>query len=289
MDLKKISIEEGTSSSILEDAQYLHKTIWGLDALEMTPSHIYVAAQQCGGRVLCAYHNHQPVGFIFGFPGIEENQKPYFYIHNIGVLIEYRNQGIGFLLKFKLRQLLLEAGFRIVKWTYDPLDSKNAYLYTRKLGCISNTYLKNYYGEMRDALNKEMPSDRLIMHWCIASNRVQKVLNEESLKLTLKDIEENTILNSIHKIQDYYLEPVVLNIDIDSLLNMGKQQFYLEIPSDYNKLKTTSFELALNWRVHVRKMMTLCFSKNLYITNAIFEHNRFFYVFESLDQLTNLG
>ncbi|MEJ2635592.1 MAG: GNAT family N-acetyltransferase [Calditrichia bacterium] len=289
MDSKKIIIEAGVSQKIIDDVQFLHKTIWGLDELEMTPSHIYIAARHCGGEILCAYHEGKPVGFVFGFPGIDENGNSYFYSHNLGVVKEFRNQGIGFMLKTRLRHNLLEAGYKRVKWTYEPLDSKNAYSYIRKLGAISNTYFENYYGDMRDAINRELPSDRLIMDWRIASVHVQKVVNKEFPKLSLGDIEKDALLNSLKAGGASSPEPLDRDIDIAALLKRGRQRFYLEIPANYHEIKKASFDLALDWRLHVREMMKRCFEQDLYITNVIFEKQRFLYVLEPINQLTMMG
>ena len=39
-------------------------------------------------------------------------------------------------------------------WTFDPLESRNGYFNFHKLMTTSSTYRADYYGPMRDALNK---------------------------------------------------------------------------------------------------------------------------------------
>ncbi|MBD3225113.1 MAG: GNAT family N-acetyltransferase [Caldithrix sp.] len=276
----EIQIKGGTADSIIRDVQYLHKTIWGLDDLEMIPSHMYIATDHCGGQMLCAYMDQQPVGFVYGFPGIDEKNKAYFYSHNLGVLKEYRNRGIAFLLKVELRSRLLRSGFKTVKWTYEPLDSKNAYAYIRKLGCVSNTYFKNYYGEMRDAINKELPSDRLLMEWPIAGDHVQNILDQKRAKLTLADVDASRLLNATQPGARGYARPVDRPVHIEKLVQKNQLPLYLEIPANHAELKDASFRLALDWRMHVREKLTRCFAQNIYITDVIYEQDRFFYVLD---------
>ena len=59
-------------------------------------------------------------------------------------------------------------------WTYDPLESRNAYLNVHKLGAACRSYIRDYYGPMADGLNVGLPSDRLRVEWWISSERVRR-------------------------------------------------------------------------------------------------------------------
>src|SRR2546428_11867825 len=82
-----------------------------------------------------------------------------------GVRPGLQDRGIGFLLKRAQRQEALERGLDRMVWTYDPLQSLNASFNLRKLGVTASRYYVDYYGEMPDAINRGLPSDRLVVDW----------------------------------------------------------------------------------------------------------------------------
>ncbi len=61
----------------------------------------------------------------------------------------------------------LERGIRLIEWTFDPLESKNAYLNIVKLGAIVRRYYPNHYGETTGVLQRGLDSDRVIAEWWI--------------------------------------------------------------------------------------------------------------------------
>lgn len=282
MTQPEIVIKICRTNPAFQDVQFLHKTIWGLDELEITPTHIYLAATHAGGKILCAYANEKPVGYVFGFVGVEDKGTPYFYSHNLGVLKEWRNQGIAFDLKVRLREVLLADGFSDVKWTYEPLDSKNAYAYIGKLGGVSNTYHREYYGEMEDDINRGLPSDRLVVDWFIDSKHVSRKINRETPKLSLENIDNGAQLNSV-QVAEHLPKPVDRKLNITELCRAGKKRFSLEIPPNFHDLKEVSPALVLEWRLHVRQLMEACFANDLCITDVMYEAHRFLYILQPME------
>src|SRR3970282_1162763 len=106
--------------------------------------------------------------------------------HMLAVLPEYRDQKIGYRLKLAQREAVHEQAVRLITWTYDPLESRNANLNINRLGGIVRTYKRNHYGEMQDGLNAGLPSDRLLVEWWITSNRVKQRLSSERKQLALE-------------------------------------------------------------------------------------------------------
>ena len=53
----------------------------------------------------------------------------------------------------------------LVVWTFDPLVARNAWFNLAKLGARPTAYLEDFYGQMPDAINAGMPSDRLLLAW----------------------------------------------------------------------------------------------------------------------------
>ena len=70
----------------------------------------------------------------------------------MGVAASYQSRGVGYQLKLAQRELVLDQGIDLVTWTYDPLESRNAYLNIHKLGGVCRTYMRDYYGPLTDGL-----------------------------------------------------------------------------------------------------------------------------------------
>jgi predicted GNAT superfamily acetyltransferase len=98
----------------------------------------------------------------------------------LAVLPEYRNAGLGRRLKLAQRDDAIARGIERMEWTYDPLETKNAYLNIAKLGAISRRYEANFYGPSTSVLQGGLPTDRLYAEWWLRSERVEKVLSGEA-------------------------------------------------------------------------------------------------------------
>ena len=60
----------------------------------------------------------------------------------------------------------------MIQWTFDPLQSKNAYFNVQKLGVILRQYYVNLYGQTTSKLNEGLDSDRVIAEWWIDQPRI---------------------------------------------------------------------------------------------------------------------
>jgi predicted GNAT superfamily acetyltransferase len=75
-------------------------------------------------------------------------------------------------LKQAQREHALQRGIHLIEWTFDPLESKNAYLNIAKLGVIVRRYYVNLYGATASQMQHGLESDRLIAEWYIDKPRV---------------------------------------------------------------------------------------------------------------------
>jgi predicted GNAT superfamily acetyltransferase len=89
----------------------------------------------------------------------------------LGVLPEYRDHGVGRRLKLTQRDEALARGIKLIEWTFDPLEIKNAYFNMERLGAIVRRYVRNQYGTTTSHLHGGLPTDRCIAEWWIASPR----------------------------------------------------------------------------------------------------------------------
>ncbi|HJS25152.1 MAG TPA: hypothetical protein VJ751_12410, partial [Pyrinomonadaceae bacterium] len=91
---------------------------------------------------------------------------------------DYQNKGVGSRLKWAQRERALSEGRKLIKWTWDPMQARNAHFNLNRLGVTVDTYVENYYGidYSADAAIKErlnLPSDRLFGTWDLDSARVR--------------------------------------------------------------------------------------------------------------------
>ena len=129
-----------------------------------------VTQNRVGGLVLGAFEGQRLIGFLNAMPGIRDG-APYWYSQMLAVTEDYRNRGIGADLKLAQREHARQRGIRLIEWTFDPLESKNAYLNISKLGVIVRRYYVNLYGATSSALQQGLESDRLVAEWWIDQPR----------------------------------------------------------------------------------------------------------------------
>jgi predicted GNAT superfamily acetyltransferase len=149
----------------------LQREIWGEDELEVEPATLFVVAAHTGGQVLGAFEGDKLVGYTLSVAGVR-NGAPYLHSHMTGVLATYRDRGVGRLLKLYQREEALGRGIRLIEWTFDPLETRNAHFNLNRLGAIARQYLPNLYGLTTSPLHRGMPTDRLVAEWMLDSPRV---------------------------------------------------------------------------------------------------------------------
>jgi predicted GNAT superfamily acetyltransferase len=147
------------------------REVWADAELDTEPHVTYVIADHTGGQVLGAFEGETMIGFTKAFVGLH-NHTPYLHSHMAAVLPSHRNRGIGRQLKLFQREDALRRGIRLIEWTYDPLETKNAYFNFNRLGAISRHYIPNFYGITTSPLHRGLPTDRLLAEWHLDSPRV---------------------------------------------------------------------------------------------------------------------
>jgi len=150
----------------------VYRAIWGEGEI---PTTLQRALQDNGGLVLGAFADIHLAGFAISLLGWDGTTL-YQYSHTTAVRPEYQNHHLGFRLKAFQRDEVLKLGLSEIRWTFDPLQSRNARLNVRLLGGIPDRYHIHYYGQMPDPLNLGIESDRLRLRWELASPRVEERL-----------------------------------------------------------------------------------------------------------------
>lgn len=156
----------------------LQREIWGEADLEVEPVTMFVVAAHTGGQVLGAYEGDRMVGYTLAVAGLRAGKVPYLHSHMTGVQAGYRDRGVGRTLKLYQREEALGRGIRLIQWTFDPLELKNAHFNLNRLGAICREYHTNLYGLTTSPLHRGLPTDRLLAEWRLDSARAVAAIND---------------------------------------------------------------------------------------------------------------
>jgi predicted GNAT superfamily acetyltransferase len=158
----------------LEEFQHcvdLQCQVWGEADLEVEPATMFVVASHTGGETLGAFEGKKLVGYTLAVVGLRDG-TPYLHSHMTAVHTDYRGRGVGRMLKLFQREEALGRGIRLVQWTFDPLELRNARFNLNRLGAICRNYFPNLYGLTTSPLHRGLATDRLLAEWYLDSRRV---------------------------------------------------------------------------------------------------------------------
>lgn len=258
-----------THSEYLE-VEALEQAVWQFKPREIIPINELITAQNNGGLVFGAFEKGKMIGFCFGIVGYKDG-KVYHTSRMLGVLPNYQNKDIGYRLKLFQRDFVLKQGLDLIKWTFDPLQSRNAYFNIEKLGVIIRQYVVNLYGESTSQFNKGLQTDRFSPEWWIKTKWVRKKLKGIKSLINLTDIEYAVKTNFTKK---WLLYPK------DYSLDLKNKMVAVEIPEDIDELKAKDIKLAQEWRSVTRKVFLHYFKQNYTIVSFHRKENRSFYILE---------
>jgi len=139
----------------------------------------------------------------------------------------------------------------LITWTYDPLEAPNARLNLHTLAGVAHVYKQNIYGENFSALGKGLPSDRFLVEWWIASERVQQRHDRIAVEPIGVD---SPIVNTCSGVTgDRHIMVLDLNLDAPIVR--------VEIPNDLQAIKKTNMTLAQDWRAKTRELFEAYFAR----------------------------
>lgn len=227
--------------------QQVEKSVWNMATI---PLHQTYTALNNGGIILGAYDQDEMIGFLYSFPGFK-HKEAYVCSHMLGILPSYRKSGLGIQMKQKQAEIAKQAGFQMITWTFDPLESKNAYINIHLLGAVGAIYLENHYGDLDDGLNTGLPTDRMQIKWDMITDKER-----------INQVEEQYVLLTA----DAQWKPLKQQRDLQS-----KAYWFVQIPSDFQGLKATDFSLAKAWRFAARDVFQGLFTKGFQATNYLYD------------------
>ena len=162
--------------SELEAARQVWDRTWPSvsEGTQVTPN-LLRAIVHSGGYLSGAYAGDTIAGATVALVGRHESAggwEPHLHSHMAATVPGQGDHGVGTALKLHQRAWALANDIDTVVWTFDPLVRRNARLNLVKLGVTAAEYLPDFYGEMTDEVNTGDPSDRLLAHWDLGSERV---------------------------------------------------------------------------------------------------------------------
>ena len=249
------------SVSDMHQVESLEKEIWGCDDLDVLPATMFSASREVGGVLVGAYNDESLVGFVYGFPGLEEGEITH-HSHMLAVKTSQRNLNLGYRLKLAQRDRVLAQNIKRITWTFDPLQSLNAYFNFNKLGVVADKYKVNFYGESTTSFLHQFGTDRLWVSWMIQSDRVSRRLHNESSEASFTS--ELPRLVQVRKDEPVASEPLEI---------AGEPHVAIEIPSDINALQQKDPALAMRWREITREAFTAAISSE-YLVQDFFRGQR---------------
>ncbi len=176
--MNAICIRRLTALAEFDRCVDLQMQTWNYMEGERFPRRAFLLADRIGGHVLGALDGDEIVAFLLGYPGLR-GSAPYLHSQMLAVQPAYRNRGVGRALKLAQRELVLQQGIELIRWTYDPLEIKNAFFNIVRLGAESRTYVRDFYGPSSSPLQGGLPTDRLYADWWVGSERVSRLLAGE--------------------------------------------------------------------------------------------------------------
>ena len=172
-----ITIRECTTLDELGECLNLQREVFDLPDVELSPVRHFVVTKNAGGFTLGAYDGGHLAGYVLSVPAFMRGERAY-YSHMTGVRHEYQSLGVGQRLKWAQRERALAEGAKYIKWTFEPVKSRNGYFNLEKLGAIVREYERNFYGTDYAVLPESgrrigLQSDRLFAEWHLESEKVR--------------------------------------------------------------------------------------------------------------------
>jgi len=199
-----------------EQCVAIQAAVWG--GPFVVPVNMTVTLQRHGGIALGAFEpspdGDRMIGFVIGFlspthhPGAHRGLSH--HSHIAAVLPDRQGRGVG--------EALIG-----------------------KLGCICRTYIRNAYGDMRDALNAGLPSDRFEVEWWL----------------------DRAVVDGEHRMANGHL---VFKADQPALR--------IAIPRDFQALKRADGQAALRWRMEIRARFEEAFAQGYAVVDFALEAER---------------
>lgn len=147
------------TESAFRAAGALYSRVFGYHEREYSLNpHLLSALVKNGGSAVGVFSDAgELVGFVYGFAGRDRAGQEYHYSQAAVVDPAFQDRGIGGLLKAHQRKVALSWGQRRMRWTFDPMLTRNAHFNLSRLHAEGIAYADDYYDRPG--------TDRLVVEW----------------------------------------------------------------------------------------------------------------------------
>jgi predicted GNAT superfamily acetyltransferase len=173
-----IVIRECTTMEEFDECVRLQREAFGLPDIEISPRRHLIVSRGAGGWTLGAFVENRLVGFVLHLAAVRNRTEIIGYSHMMAVAKSAQNMGVGAQLKWAQRARALAEGRSFIRWTWDPMQARNAHFNLNRLGATVRAYGANFYGTdyltfpHERAEGHGLDSDRLFAGWDLNSQRV---------------------------------------------------------------------------------------------------------------------
>lgn len=283
-----IRVERYLRATVLNDVVELEKRVWKKEGYREVnaPMLYFELAYLTNGLILTAfdegvyspqereamakedpwYEGDRPIGFAALFADFDHN-GPFWYGARMGVDDRYQDKNVGDALVAALYDSAKERNIPRIRWTYDPLQSRNGYIYLRKMGGLVREIGFNYYSAVftNDQFNRGISTDRFIVEWMIGSDRVRERMEEGKIPEL-----DPAIITSENAINEIEIGADGLEIHGEKWLFQSNQSpIFIEIPYDQDRLLRTDRVRAQSLRDKCRALFMHYLARGYVVTDFV--------------------
>lgn len=248
-----IRIRLAETRADFEAAVSLQRAVWGLSDLEIASAIQLIATTHAGGTLqLAETADGDTLGFAYAFPSLRGGTA---HLHSdmLAVLPEHQKRGVGVRLKWAQREEALKRGLTLITWTFDPLQARNAHLNLRRLGAVATEFFEDFYGVTSAALHHGLPTDRLLVHWHLDSERVAELAQQGEPSRTVPAPPQPRI-NEVRWQAGW-------PVSSEPRTDLEAPGLLLEIPPDWDILCQAAPRVAEDWHGKVRRALRAYFGR----------------------------
>lgn len=233
-----------------------------LDSFEFSTSpNMFMVLCERGGFVVGSFVDDVLVGYCLVFPPMIRDGVLYWYVDDVALLPEFKNQGLAPSIFEAAVRTGLERNpeIRQAEFTYDPLRSRLAHLYLNKYGCVVTDYKENALLDENTGDNSGLDNDRFsaVFFFDGRPSRIQNIVETEISAIL--EIDEKNV-QEISKISDYCK---------------------IRIPADIDLVRNANLGEAKNIRLRTRKIMSSLLSSGFYGIQLIrVDRDTSYYIFQ---------
>lgn len=155
-----LRVESLHTAADYRDAAALYTRVFGYSGSDFgLNAHLLTALRKNGGSTIGAFDasDGDLIGFVYGFAATDASGAHFHYSQAAAVDPLHQGRGIGRQMKLAQREVARAWGQTRMRWTFDPLLTRNAHFNLVSLGANGVRFERDFYDRP--------DSDRLVVDW----------------------------------------------------------------------------------------------------------------------------